>query len=207
MHRRSQLVVLSGPAGSGKTTLAEQYRVRFPNIRRVVTATTRSPRMGERDGEDYYFLTRDDFEAGVRSNRFVEFTQFNGQYYGTPRDALDRAMAGDGAVLLVIEVDGAESIRFFFPDAVFVFVVPPGPGLLRRRLEGRGTESPQEVDRRLDIARRELARLEEYDFLVVNNDLDQAISDLDAILRVTRRSRIVGGEAAAWEAGEFSDWK
>ncbi len=200
------LVVISGPAGSGKSTLAARLLRTVDSIRRAVTATTRSPRPGEEDGVDYYFLSREEFQRRIDADEFIEYTIFNNNYYGTPRKELEEKVQQGDIVLLVIEVDGAESIKFFFPDAVFIFIIPPTPDALRQRLMGRGTESAHEVESRLAIARREMHRISEYNFLIINDDQYMATLDLAAVIRAVRRSRIVGGELEKWNSGFFANW-
>lgn len=200
-------MVLSGPAGSGKSTIAERLAKMSANVRRAVTATTRPPRPGEADGKDYYFLSVEDFRRRIDGEDFLEYTTFNGNYYGTPRRELEANLEKGGVVLLVIEVDGAESVKFFFPDAIFVFIIPPTPEILRQRLIGRGTESEEDVERRLAIAQSEIQRVGEYDFLVINADPHMATLDLAAVIRVVKRSRITGDEVARWNAGYYADWQ
>ena len=224
------LVVVSGPSGSGKTSIVEelirqretlrdkvtkvisghphpdQIMAKPGDIRRAITATTRTPRPEEVDGRDYHFMTRAAFETGIADGAFIEFTEFNGNLYGTPRRKLEENLARGGVVLLVIDVDGAESLRFFFPDAIFVFVLPPTPEILRERLIGRGTNTEADVEGRLEIARREVARITEYDFLIVNAELRMAVLDLAAVIRVVRRSRVTTDAQANWEAGLLADW-
>lgn len=206
--RDGMLAVISGPAGGGKTTLVQSL-IRNDDegrIRRAMTATTRQPRPGEVDGIDYYFLTRDEFQRMIEAGEFFEYTEFNGNYYGTPRRLLTENLAKGGVVVLIIEVDGAESIKFFFPNAIFIFIIPPTPDELRSRLIERGTESDADVANRLSIARREMQRIDEYDFLVINDDLHTATLDLAAIIRTSERSMIFGGELESWETGNFKDW-
>lgn len=206
-NRDGLLAIVSGPAGSGKSTLVENLIREFPDsARRAVTATTRRPRPGERNEVDYYFLQRDEFLHMVDNGDFLEYTEFNGNLYGTPRYSLDKELSKGGVVLLVIEVDGAESVKFFFPDAAFIFIIPPTPAELRRRLEGRGTESRADIENRLSIARREMQRIGEYDYLIINDNLSTATQDLAAVLRAVNRSRICGDEMANWELGNFSNW-
>ena len=206
-NREGILVVISGPAGSGKSTLAERLIAGNPDTaRRAVTATTRKPRPGEVHEVDYYFLEQEEFKKMAEDGEFLEYTVFNGNYYGTPRHSLNRELAKGGVALLVIEVDGAESVKFFFPDAVFVFIIPPTVEELRRRLEKRGTESKEDVENRLAIARSEMQRIGEYDFLVVNDEISTAVDDLAAVIRTVSRTLIIGGELERWEAGQFVSW-
>lgn len=201
------LAVISGPAGSGKTTLVQHLIAGgHGNIRRAVTATTRPPRPNEVDGRDYYFLSREEFRRMIEAGEFIEYTVFNNNYYGTPRQALENNVAKGGVVILVIEVDGAESIKFFFPGAIFIFIIPPTPAELRRRLESRGTEDTDDIENRLAIATREMQRISEYEFLIINDNLNTATRDLAAVIRAADRSLIFGGEMESWERGQFANW-
>ena len=200
------LAVISGPAGSGKTTLVETLARAHPqSVRRAVTATTRSPRPGEKDGRDYHFLSREEFGQMLSRGEFLEYNMFNGNYYGTPRQALLDDLAGGGAVILVIDVNGAETVRRFFPNALLIFVIPPTIAELRRRLEWRRTESVEDVQKRIAIAEREIDSLPQYDFLVVNAAVPEAIRDIEAILRASGDLRITGGEAEKWRAGWYAE--
>jgi guanylate kinase len=199
------LAVISGPAGSGKTTLVEELTRAHPeSVRRAVTATTRLPRPGEIDGRDYHFLSRGKFEQMLSEGDFLEYNVFNGNYYGTPRQALLDDLARGGIVILVIDVNGAGAVRRFFPDAPYIFVIPPTPGELRRRLERRGTETAEDVGKRVSIAEREIDSLPKYDFLVVNAIVADAVRDIEAILRAFGSLRITGGEAEKWRAGKYA---
>lgn len=201
------LVVVSGPAGSGKSTLVDQVIRNNPDwVRRAVTATTRKPRPGETHEVDYYFLERDEFEGMIREGEFFEHTEFNGNFYGTPRHSLERELAKGGIVMLVIEVEGAATVKERFEGALFVFIIPPAPVVLRKRLESRGTETRMDIENRLAIATDEMCRIEEYDFLIVNDHVDTAVTDLTAVIRAVDRSLITGGELERWQQGQFADW-
>ncbi|MDR1535560.1 MAG: guanylate kinase [Planctomycetota bacterium] len=176
-------------------------------VRRAVTATTRPPRPGEVDGRDYHFLAREKFAELLAGGYFIEYNRFSGNYYGTPRRALVDDLGRGGVVVLVIDVHGAEAVRGFFPEAPRIFVVPPTPGELRRRLEKRGTEDRDEMERRIAIAEGEMLRIREYNFIVVNRHLPAALRDLEAVIHVARRSLPLGREAEEWRGGRFSEWE
>jgi len=206
MKRRGLLVVLSGPAGSGKSTLAQHAVDRHPDICRSITATTRAPRGSEEDGRDYYFLSRAEFERRLRNDQFLEHAEFNGNLYGTPRAELESRFAEDRVVLLVIDVQGARQIQTRMLQAVFIFVLPPSPAVLRQRLASRGTEEPEEMEKRLAIAVGEVACLPTYDYLVINDDETAATDDLLGMIAFVRDHRIRGGEGDAWRGGAYEGW-
>lgn len=206
-HTDGLLVVVSGPAGSGKSTLVENLIKKHPECaRRAVTATTRQPRPGEEHEVDYFFLERDEFISMIDANEFVEHTEFNSNLYGTPKYSLERELAKGGVILLVIEVEGAEAVKALFPQALFVFIIPPTPVELRNRLVKRGTESREEIENRLAISRQEMGRIGEYDFLVINGNVETATHDLAAVIRAVDRGLIVGGELERWEQGSYANW-
>lgn len=207
MNRRGLLVVLSGPAGSGKSSIAEGLiETSCGEVSRTVTATTRPPRPGEVDGRDYYFISQETFKERIGQKGFVEFNEFNGQYYGTPRTELEAMLAQDKVVLLVLDVNGALEIRRQYPAAMLLFVLPPSLDVLRDRLTRRGTESAGDVKNRLAIAEYEISLMERYDHLIINDRLDTAIADALAIVQVARIHHIRGGELEGWYAGAYSHW-
>jgi guanylate kinase len=154
-----------------------------PELELSVSATTRSPRPGERDGVDYHFLTPQEFEARVGAGEFVEHARYSGNRYGTLRSDLERRLRAGAGVVLEIEVQGARQVRQAMPDAVAVFIAPPSRAALRARLIGRGTDSAEQVDARLETAERELEAQPEFAHVVVNDRLEQATDELVAIVR------------------------
>jgi guanylate kinase len=175
--------VITGPSGVGKGTLIRALRERIPELELAVSATTRNPRPGEFDGIDYHFLSDDEFEDRVDKGHFVEHARYAGRRYGTLREELQRRGAGETPVLLEIEVQGARQIRKAMPEAIQVFIAPPSEEALRTRLVGRGTDSPEEVARRLDTAREELAAQHEFSHVIVNDRLEDAVAQLEALVR------------------------
>lgn len=207
MNRRGLLVVLSGPAGSGKSSIADgMIEQSCGEVCRTITATTRPPRPGEEDGKDYFFISKEVFKDRIGKKGFVEFNEFNGNYYGTPRTELEAMLAQDKVVLLVLDVNGALEIRRQYPTAMLLFVLPPSLDALRERLTKRGTESESDVKNRLAIAEFEISIMERYDHLIINDRLDTAIADSLAIVQVARIHHIRGGELEAWYAGLYRNW-
>lgn len=182
------LFVVSGPSGAGKDTLVDALRARMPRLRYSVSATTRDPRPGEREGEHYFFLSKEAFEARQAQSGFLEWRAYNGQLYGTPRDFVE-ATLGQGYDLIVKpEVNGAIAIKTAYPDAVLIFLVPDRFSLLRERLLARRTETNEEIAHRLEIAHQEMRFIRQFDYLVINEEgrADQASADLQAILQAER---------------------
>jgi guanylate kinase len=175
--------VITGPSGVGKGTLIRTLRERVPELELAVSATTRAPRPGEEDGVDYHFLTDDEFEDGVQAGEFVEHARYSGRRYGTLRSELESRGAGGTPVLLEIELQGARQVRRTMPQAVQVFIAPPSEDALRARLVGRGTDSPEQVAARLDTAREELRAQGEFGHVVVNDRLEDAVAELEALIR------------------------
>jgi guanylate kinase len=175
--------VLSGPSGVGKSTLIAAVRHAYPELWVSVSATTRHPRPGERHGVEYYFTDRAEFQAMVDDGDLLEWAEFAGNLYGTPRlPVLDRLASGD-AVLLELEIQGARQVRKAMPEACLVFLAPPNWDELVRRLVGRGTEPPEVVERRLEVAREELAAEAEFDITLVNTSVQDVAEKLLALAR------------------------
>ena len=175
--------MITGPSGVGKGTLIRGLLERLPALELSVSATTRPPRAGERDGVDYHFLTSGEFERHVKNGDFVEHATYSGNRYGTLRSELERPLARGVPVVLEIEVQGARQVRQAMPEAVAVFIAPPSLDALRARLIGRGTDAPEQVEERLRTAERELAAQPEFAHVVVNDRLEQAIDELGRIVR------------------------
>ncbi len=180
------LVVLSGPSGAGKTTLVRRALERLEDLTFSVSVTTRPRRRGERDGVDYRFVDEDDFAALVAAGELLEHALVHGHHYGTPREAIHELQRRGKTVLLDIDTQGADQVRASGEPATFVFVMPPDHAALRRRLARRATEDPETVRRRLAAAWAEMERARDYEFVVVNDDVERAAEELVAILRAAR---------------------
>ncbi len=186
-RRQSRLVVLAGPTAVGKGTVSRHIREAYPDVLLSVSATTRPPRPGEFDGEHYYFLSDAEFDAMIERGEFLEHaTVHNASRYGTPRPPIDRALADGKSVLLEIDLQGARAVKAAMPEALLVFLLPPSWDELVRRLVGRGTESAEEQQRRLDTAKVELAAQDEFDVKVVNRDVSQAAREVVELLAVPK---------------------
>ena len=178
----AHVFVITGPSGVGKGTLIRGLMERHPELELSVSATTRAPRPGERDGVDYHFLTREEFNRKVNEGEFVEHADYAGRSYGTLRSELDDRIDAGRPVVLEIEVQGARQVRAAMPEAVQVFIAPPSLDALRTRLIGRGTDDAEEVERRLRVAEQELAAQPEFAHVVVNDRLDEALEQLSGVV-------------------------
>jgi guanylate kinase len=175
-------LVLSAPSGAGKTTIARRLRDRRGDVVFSVSATTRAPRPGERDGVDYHFVAEDEFRRMIGAGELIEWAEVHGRFYGTPLSNVRAARERGEYLLLDIDVQGARQIRAAVPEAVHVFVMPPSGAALVERLVGRGSEDDEKVQQRLRNALAEIATAAEFDHVVVNDDLDAAVDDVNAVL-------------------------
>jgi guanylate kinase len=179
----ARVFVITGPSGVGKGTLIRTLRERMPELELSVSATTRAPRPGEKDGVDYHFLTDEDFQRRVDAGQFVEHATYSGRRYGTLRSELERRLRAGHPVVLEIEVQGARQVRRTMPEALQVFIAPPSREALRTRLVGRGTDDAEQVQARLRTADAELEAQDEFAHVVVNDRLEDAVEELTGIVR------------------------
>ncbi|MEE1071366.1 MAG: guanylate kinase [Cellulosilyticum sp.] len=178
-------IVLSGPSGSGKGTIVKEL-IKDEQFLLSISATTRSPRQGEEEGVHYFFKTREEFEGMIAQNELLEYAEFCGNYYGTPKAFIENSVKNGKDVILEIEVEGAMQIKKIYPDAVFIFVVPPSLTELENRLVGRNTEAREVIEQRLARAKEELALYTQYDYVVVNDRLVEAIDEIKCIVRAEK---------------------
>jgi guanylate kinase len=175
-------VILSAPSGGGKTTIARALLARRPELGYSVSCTTRTPRPGEVQGRDYYFMTRSEFLAERERGAFAESAEVHGNLYGTLRSEVERVMAGGQHVVMDIDVQGAVQFIRAFPQSVTIFILPPSAAVLLERLKGRNTESAAQLANRLQSALQELQHVDEYEYVIVNDDLERAVASVESIL-------------------------
>ncbi len=200
------LFVVSAPSGAGKGTLIRRLFAEVPGIAFSVSWTTRAPRPGEREGVDYHFCDEETFREKVRRGEFLEWAEVHGHLYGTGRAEVEERLAAGMDVLLDIDVQGAARVRASGFPATFVFILPPSPEVLADRLRGRGTESAGSLARRLADARAEIPRWREFDWLVLNDDLEEASREFVAVFRAARASRERRADLAARIEAAFREW-
>lgn len=201
---KGRLFVLSAPSGSGKSTLKDKVLQRLPDLVFSVSYTTRKPRPGEIDGRDYNFVSETDFKNMIDKGQFLEWAEVFGRFYGTGRHWVEQRLGSGHNVLLDIDVEGAASVRKIDPAAILIFMVPPSLAELRRRLSDRRTEAPEEIERRLSEARREIDRRGLFNYLLVNDDADRAAGELAAIISQGQGRNMA--ETEAFWAGFLVDW-
>lgn len=182
MKRKGILVVVSGFSGAGKGTLMKRLLQTYDNYALSISMTTRAPRTGEENGREYFFVTKEEFEQKISQEGLVEYACYCDNYYGTPREYVETQLDMGKDVILEIEIQGALKIKEKFPTALLLFVMPPTAEELRRRLVGRGTETPEVIDKRLKRAEEEAQGIEHYDYIVINDDLEECVKELHAII-------------------------
>ena len=178
-----KLFIISAPSGTGKGVVIKKVLELRPEIAYSVSATTRAPREGEIDGSSYYFVSREDFSKMIEADRLLEYAEYVGEFYGTPRAPIDKLLADGKCVILEIEVQGAKQIMALKPDAVSIFLVPPSEQELERRLRGRGTDTESKLVSRLQTAKRELLNKELYKYIVVNDKIERAAMEIVEIIK------------------------
>ncbi|MBE9045059.1 guanylate kinase [Pleurocapsales cyanobacterium LEGE 10410] len=179
VEQPGKLIVVTGPSGVGKGTLISLLVQRHPQLKISISATTRQPRPGETAGVDYYFLSKQDFEAAIADGKLLEWAEYAGNYYGTPQAGVTEQIEAGNYVILEIELAGARAIAKIFPDARRIFVLPPSIEELEQRIRTRGKNSEESIAKRLQIAKQEIAASKEFDFEVINSDLETAIAELE----------------------------
>lgn len=190
------LTIVSGPAGVGKGTVVSQVRDNNSDVVYSVSATSRRPRAREIDGENYYFVSKERFEEMIRNDELMEWVEYCGNYYGTPKVYVEKEMAKGHIVLLEIEVEGAGNIKRQYPNAISIFITPPSLEELRNRITKRGTEPPDIIDQRMERAKKELLHINEYDYVIINDTVEQSTKRFLEILEIekTKNEKIWGGE-------------
>ena len=182
MTNKGILIVVSGFSGAGKGTLMKKLMETYDNYALSISMTTRKPREGERDGVEYFFATREEFEKKIAEDKLIEYACYCDNYYGTPREYVEQQLEAGKDVILEIEIQGALKVKEKFPECLLLFVTPPSAAELERRLVGRGTETPEVIAKRLARASEESEGIEAYDYIVVNDDLEECVKQLHGIV-------------------------
>lgn len=184
LNEKGLLIVISGPSGVGKGTVRKAlFERKGHNLEFSVSMTTRSPRAGEVDGREYYFVTEEEFKKNIEQGNMLEYARFVNNYYGTPKDKVNEQLEAGKEVVLEIEVQGALQVKAKMPDSVFIFIAPPSWQALENRLTSRGTESPEIINERLSKARNEIMVASSYDYIVINDEIENAVDKIIAIIR------------------------
>ncbi len=183
---KGRLIIVSGPSGSGKDTILQKVFERLPEIKFSISTITRAMRPGEVEGEKYNFVSREYFEDMIKNDLLLEYNNYVGNYYGTPKAPVDKAIAEGKEIIVEVDVNGARNIKKCREDAISVFILPPSYEELNRRLSARGTDAPEVIEKRMKAALDEIAEAVNYDYIVVNDDLNEAVEDFITIIRSDR---------------------
>lgn len=187
--KQGLLIVLSGPSGSGKNTICDEVKKTNPNIWESVSMTSRKPRPGEVDGTSYYFISEEEFEQNIRENKMLEYASFAGNYYGTPKESVQKHLDNGEDVLLVIEIQGALQVKEKLPQSLFIFLLPPSMNELKRRLQARKTETEEKMIERFETAYKEINELSKYNYVIVNDEVKTAAKKLESII-ISEKCRV-----------------
>ncbi|MGN0308562.1 MAG: guanylate kinase [Lachnospiraceae bacterium] len=190
MNGKGLLIVISGFSGAGKGTLMKGLMRDYRDYALSISMTTRAPREGEVNGREYFFAAREEFEERIRRDGFIEYASYCGNYYGTPRDYVDSKLAEGKDVILEIEIQGAMKIKERYPEAVLLFIMPPSAEALYERLSGRGTETEEAIQKRLKRACEEAVGIENYDYILINDDLETCIKELHRLLQDSHKGLV-----------------
>ena len=183
MKNLKKLIIITGPSGVGKGTVVKELLDRNKDIWLSISATTRNPRVGEKDGLNYYFISEERFKDMIDKKEFLEWAQFAGNYYGTPLSTVNEKIEKGFIVLLEIEVEGAKQIKEKFPESLSIFLLPPSKAELEKRIRNRGTEKEEAIDKRLSRADYEIASSDEFDFVLTNHDVDETVKEVFKIIK------------------------
>ena len=184
--KQGLLIVLSGPSGSGKNTVCDEVKKNNSNIWESISMTSRKPRKGEEDGKAYYFVSENEFAKNIEDDKMLEWAKFAGNYYGTPKESVQKHLDKGEDVILVIEIQGALQIKKKLPQALFIFLLPPSMRELKRRLTDRHTESEEKILERFETAYKEINEISKYNYVIINDKVEEAAQKLDAIIKAER---------------------
>ncbi len=183
MKNKGVLYVISGPSGVGKGTICKELIKRNPKLSVSVSATTRKPRCEDSEGVTYFFKSEEEFREMIEDNKFLEWAVYNGNYYGTPREAVEKSLENGCDIILEIDVQGALNVKTSFDGGVLIFIAPPNENALYERLRGRGTENEEEISERIGAAKKELELKNKYDYVVINDCVDDAVLEIEKIMK------------------------
>ncbi len=194
MNDKGILIVISGFSGAGKGTLMKELMKTYDNYALSISMTTRNPRVGEVDGKEYFFTNREAFEEKIAQNGLIEYAEYCGNYYGTPRDYVEEQLKAGKDVILEIEIQGMQKVKKMFPQMLPLFVTPPSAAELVRRLKARGTETDEVIAQRIRRASEEADGMEDYEFIVINDDLAECVKEIHGIVSAAKRTTVRSGD-------------